>query len=143
MILKGQNFRVKLGGKYVAASNSCTLHVAANLEDTSTKDSTGDWSEQEVTGKSWDGSVDALVVIDSSDTDAITGIDATDLIGETVDIEYTQTTGEKNRADAASGIKRYGKAIVNDVSQTFSNKQNSTYSMQFQGVGALSKTPLD
>ena len=40
-VIKGQNLRIFVGEKCVAFSTSCQLQVSANLEDTSTKDSTG------------------------------------------------------------------------------------------------------
>lgn len=140
--LKGQNFRVFLkeadAFKAIAGATSCSVHLAANLEETSTKDSTEDWQEQEVVSKQWDGSVDALVILD--DSSAIGGLSVIDLIGTTVDIEFQETTGtDKNRSPKASGVKYTGKAIVNDISQTHGNKANSTFTMQFTGVGKLEK----
>lgn len=48
------------GGKCIAAAKSCTLHVSATIEDSSTKDS-GNWAENEVTGLTWDASVEGIV----------------------------------------------------------------------------------
>ena len=139
MILKGQNFRVKIGTQYVAAATSCQLHIAANLEDASTKDDTANWANQEATGRSWDGSADALVIIDNAET-ALTAFDATELVGEKVSIEFNQTTGTLNRESVADGITYTGTAIVNDLSLTAGNRQNATYTIQFTGVGALTKS---
>lgn len=139
MVLKGQNLRLKLGNKFIAGAQSCQIHVAAQLEESSSKDNTGDWQEQEVTGKSWDGQTDALVMVDSDDAGAVTGLDALDLVGTKVLVSYEQCSGAKNREAVSSGEKRYGYAIVNDVTVTAANKSNSTYTVQFQGVGALSK----
>ena len=72
-VIKGQNLRITIGGKYVAFATSCTVHVSASLEDSSTKDSSdGIFQEQQLTGLSWDISTDALY---SVDTDA-SGINA-------------------------------------------------------------------
>lgn len=60
--IKGQNLRLLIDGKCVAASTSCTVHIAANVESKTTKDSEGDFEEREVTGLSWDAQVDALVI---------------------------------------------------------------------------------
>lgn len=68
--IKGQNIRLRLNNKCIALANSCQLHLAAQTEDSSTKDDTGDWASNEVTGFSWDASVDALVMADN-----ITAID--------------------------------------------------------------------
>ena len=64
--IKGQNLRILLDGKCVAASTACTMHLSANVEDSSTKDDTGDWAQNEVVGLTWDVSVDALVTIGTS-----------------------------------------------------------------------------
>lgn len=64
--IKGQNLRLLIGGKCVAGATSCTMHIAAQTEDSSTKDDTGDWTRNEITGLQWDASVDALMPV--SDT---------------------------------------------------------------------------
>lgn len=78
-VIKGQNLRISIGGKFIVFATSCTLHVSAKLEDSSTKDSTGDWDEQEITGMSWDISTDALYSVDK-DTNGVNGEDAIDMI---------------------------------------------------------------
>jgi len=139
--MKGQNFRLKIketeSGTYkaIAGATSCQVSVEAQLSETSTKDSTGDWSDQECVGKSWSGSVDALIL--GTDNAAITGLSALSLVGQTVWVEFIETTGEKNRADASTGTKYTGTAIVQSISQTHQNKQTSSWSMSFTGVGAL------
>lgn len=138
MLKKGQNFRVKVDGKIVACATTCTLHLSAQLEESSTKDSTDSWTEQECVSKSWDGSVEALKAVEA-DTGAEQFTDIESLIGKTVEIEYTDTEGDKNRTDKASGEAHHGNAIVNDLNINAANKQNVTYSMQFTGVGALVK----
>ncbi len=143
MYIKGQNFRVKINGKYVACATSCSLHVAANLEDATTKDSTGPWQEQACVGKSWDGQAEGVMSVQTTnDTTGVYAPDLTELVGETVTIEYEQTTGAKNRvaADAATGEQLYrysGSAIINDVSISAPNRQNTTYTVQFTGTGEL------
>ena len=52
-----------VGGKCIAMATSCTFHIGTSLEDSSTKDSTGDWQEQEVVGLNWDASCDSLVTL--------------------------------------------------------------------------------
>lgn len=46
----------------IAAATSCTVHITAQVEDKSTKDSDSNFAENEVVGFSWDASADALVV---------------------------------------------------------------------------------
>lgn len=139
-VIKGQNLRISVGGKYLAFSTSCTVHVSATLEDSSTKDSTNSWQEQEVTGMAWDLSADALYSVDE-DATGMNGVDALDLIlsQQEVDIEFVQTSGEKNRETSASAVQYKGKAFVNDISIQAQNRQNTTYTIQAQGNGALKK----
>ena len=141
MKIKGQNLRfsVKIDGvkTYFAASTSCQLHVAADLEDSSTKDSAeGMWKEQECVGLSWDGSVDVNVIDDALDN-ALQALQVPTLVGQTVDVELDITSGLQNRV-LAKGLYA-GKAIINDFSLTAGNRQQSTASVQFQGNGALTK----
>ena len=142
MKIKGQHIRfavtVKGTKTYLAASTNCQLHIAADLEDSSTKDSTGMWKEQESVALSWDGSVDVNVIDDALDN-ALQALQVPSLIGQVVDVEFDLTGGEQNR-DASKGKRLYaGKAIINDWSLTAQNKAQSTASVQFQGNGPLTK----
>lgn len=142
MKIKGQNLRLVVDGKYIAGATSCTLHVSAKLEDSSTKDSTGDWQEQEITGKSWDVSTESLYTVpDTSEPDA-NGLSAEDILdiilaAKEVGIEFQRTAGDKNRVPV-DGAKVYaGKALPNDISIKAGNRQNGALTFQAQGNGPL------
>ena len=139
-VIKGQNLRIKLGTKYVAFATSCTVHVSAQLEESSTKDSTNGWQKQEITGMNWDITVDALYSVDT-DATGVNGADALDLIlaQQQIDVEFTQAAGEKNRVPETGDIKYSGKAWVNDVSVNAPNRQNTSYTLQATGDGELTK----
>ena len=134
--IKGQYFRVKVGNKLLAMAKSCNIHKAANLEESSSKDTTGNDVDNDVVSVSWDGSANGLVP-DTSDTAAHDGFSLLDLVGTKVTILYLETTGEKNREEKSAGKSYSGTAIVNDVSLEFPDRANSTYSIQFTGCGAL------
>ena len=131
--MKGQNLRILIGSpaKCVAFSTSCTYHLSATLEDSSTKDDAGGFQKQEVTGMAGDISCDALYSVEP-DTTGINGADALDLLlaGQEVDVEFSPTTGDKNRT--ATGTKYSCKALVNDISINAPNRQNVTYTIQMQ-----------
>jgi hypothetical protein len=139
-VIKGQNLRLKIASKFVGFATSCTVHVSASLEDSSTKDSSdGIFQEQQLTGLAWDISTDALY---SVDTDA-TGINAEGaldaiLARQKVEIEFTGTVGTNNRQ--ATGHKYTGQAWINDISINAANRQNASYSLQAQGTGPLTKS---
>ena len=138
--IKGQNLRVMVGGKCIAMATSCTFHVSAQLEDSSTKDSVGDFQEQEVTGLSWDAQTESLVTLEDNGTNGELPQDILSLmINKTkVTLTFDQTNGANNRVGMNSVIKKTGQAYVTDVSISAQNRQNSTCTVQFTGTGALS-----
>ena len=138
--IKGQNLRVMVGGKCIAMATSCTFHVSAQLEDSSTKDSTGDWQEQEVMGLSWDAQTESLVTLTDNGTNGELPQDLLSLIinKTLVTLSFDQTAGTNNRVGQNSVIKKTGQAYITDVNITAANRQNSTCSVQFTGTGPLS-----
>jgi hypothetical protein len=120
-------------------ATSCTFHVSAQLEDSSTKDSVGDWQEQEVTGLSWDAQTDSLVTLEDNGTNGELPQDLLGLIinKTKVTLTFDQTAGANNRVGQNSAIKRTGEAYVTDVTITAQNRQNSTISAKFTGTGPL------
>lgn len=139
-VIKGQNLRITIGGKFVAFATSCTVHTSLNLEESSTKDSTNNFTEQTPTGISWDMSCDALFSVDA-DTTGQNGVNALDLVlaQQKVQVQFEQTQGEKNRVPVAGGVVYSGSAWVNDISITAANRTNTSYSIQLTGDGLLSK----
>lgn len=131
-----------VGGKCIAMSTNSVFHVSATLESSSTKDSVGDFEEQEVTGLSWDASCDALVTLTDNGTN---GELVTDLISlminkTLVTLTFDQTAGTNNRTGQNAAIKRTGTAYINDVQVTAQNRANSTFTVQFAGTGPLTTT---
>ena len=138
--IKGQNLRVMVGGKCIAMSTNSVFHVSATLESSSTKDSVSDFEEQEVVSLSWDASCDALVTLTDNGTN---GELATDLMSVMINktpvtLTFDQTAGTNNRTGQNATIKRSGSAYISDIQITAQNRQNSTFTVQFQGTGALS-----
>ena len=129
-----------VGGKCIAMATSCQLHISAELQDSSSKDSVGDWQEQEVTGLSWDAQTDSLVTLEDNGTNGELPQDILSLIinKTKVTLTFDQTAGANNRVGQNSVIKKTGEAYVSDVQITAQNRQNSTMTVQFQGTGALS-----
>lgn len=139
---KGQNFRLFIAGLCLAASKSCTLEQTAELEDISTKDSTGMAKENTVKGKAWNGSADALL-LNETDTTGKTLKDLLSAIiaGQTVAIKFTETDGDKNRTVKTDKEVEYtGNAIINDITVKCTAKEEITFSVKFQGYGPLSES---
>lgn len=143
-VIKGQNLRIFVGEKCVAFSTSCQLQVSVNLEDTSTKDSTGSWDEQEIVGKSWSMSVDALYNAGGTNATGLNAQEMLDLLlaGQQVQVRFSVTGGAQNRESltATSSVAEYdGSAWINDLNVTAANKSNASYSASLTGNGALAK----
>lgn len=138
--IKGQNLRVLVGGKCIAMATSSTFHVATQMEDSSTKDDTGNWQSQEGTGLSWDASTDSLVTLTDNGSNGELPQDLfTAMITMTpVTLTFDTTSGANNRVAQNSALKKSGQAYIIDISITAANRANSTMTVQFQGTGALS-----
>ena len=141
---KGQNFRCFIDDKCVAAAKTCSFEETAELEDISTKDSTGSAKQNSTKGKSWNGSVDALV-LNTTDTGAQT-LDyfiKKIVSGVQVGVKFTETEGDKNRtavSDATNEIKVTGTALINDVTIKSTVNEEITLSIKFIGYGPLTKS---
>ena len=141
---KGQNLSCFIDDKCVAAAKTCSFEETAELEDISTKDSTGSAKQNSTKGKSWNGSVDALV-LNTTDT----GAQALDYFikkivsGVKVGVKFTETEGDQNRtpvADPANEIKVTGSALINDVTIKSTVNEEITLSIKFIGYGPLTKS---
>ncbi len=129
----GQNFRTFVGGSAVPEATNCQVTIQGNLEDASTKDSTGGWNEEQMTSKSWSVQVDdvdaslatlrALITRFNSDSKTTIGWD--------------QTAGAQNREAQNAAFARSGQAILNDLSINANNRSTIQVTCQYQGSGAL------
>jgi hypothetical protein len=129
-----------VGGKCIAMATSCTFHISAQVEDSSTKDDANDFANNEVTGLSWDAQTDSLVTLTDNGVNGELPTDLMSLIlnKTKVTLTFDQTAGTNNRTGQNSAIKRSGQAYLTDYSISAQNRQNSTLSCQFTGTGPLS-----
>lgn len=144
--IKGENLRVMLGDdtdhlQCVAASTICTLHCALQVQEDTTKDTVGDWIEQEPVGLNWDVQVEALVVSDDDEEHRPGAINADQLqVGRVYMLRFTRTagaSGEQNRDAVADGMQYTGSAILSDLQINSQNAELTTYTAQFTGTGDL------
>ena len=138
---KGQFLRLFLDDEAIAAATSCSLHVSAQLEDSTTKDTEGDWADNEVVGLSWDASSESLVLTDNDGANNLENLmhDITNWnaeSGETFKLDFCQTGGTKNRE--VESLICTGNCLLTELTVTAQNRQNSTVSCKFSGLGALS-----
>ena len=141
---KGQNFRCFIDDKCVAAAKTCSFEEAAELEDISTKDSTGSAKQNSTKGKSWNGSADALV-LNLNDSSALNFENLISKIikGTLVSVKFTETEGDQNRTIVSADkneITVRGNALINDLTIKSTVNEEITVAIKFMGYGPLTKT---
>lgn len=127
----------------MAAATSCTVHIQMTVSDSSTKDSEGDWVENEVTGMQWDASTDALVVEKPEGDGSADYLEDFFFYMEQklpVFVGFEQTVGEMNRT--CNGAILRGMAIITDLQVVAQNRNNATLAVKLQGTGELEMLPF-
>lgn len=115
--------------KVIALSTEMTLHLSAQTEDSTTKDTTntnGDWNEYDVTQRSGDIQFGALIGVG---TDA-SGKSFADMISQVSDTivnwKVVMTSGANNRVVGKEVCHGQGK--LTNLQASAQNRQNATYS---------------
>lgn len=130
---KGQHLRLVFvessTNKVIALSTEMTLHLSAQTEDSTTKDTTdtnGDWNEYDVTQRSGDIQFGALIGVG---TDA-SGKSFADMISQVSDTivnwKVVMTSGANNRVVGKEVCHGQGK--LTNLQASAQNRQNATYS---------------
>jgi len=142
MKVQGGDIMLFVDGKSIAYATSHTLEIQGETKDTSSKDSHGGWSSNEVSLLSWSATSDNLYSVDGEGNEfddlfdlmvAKTPIDA-------VFAKKSQTATDVPTGGWTAGATGYkGKVVINNLSLNAPNGEYATYSVQFQGVGALEK----
>ena len=138
-MIKGQLMRLFTNNNAWAAATSGTFHVSLQMEDASTKDTEGNWVDNEPTGISWDASTDCLVLTDEDGANNLDFALSRVGDGETYRFELASTTGAagtKNRTPSSPYAT--GNVHISEVSITAANRQNSTFTVSMIGDGQLS-----
>ena len=130
---KGQHLRLVFvesnTNKVIALATEMTLHLSAQTEDSTTKDTTdtnGDWNEYEVTQRSGDISFGALI---GTGTDS-GGKSFADMINQVSDTlinwKVVMVSGANNRVVGKTVCSGQGK--VTNIQANGQNRQKATYS---------------
>lgn len=140
---KGQYYRLLLGTaanptKVIAAAKEMQLHLSAQTEDSTTKDTDDDWTEFEITSMSYDITGSALV-LSTDDSLSSGGNDLNDLLGSMQDTllywRICVMEGTNNRSIVETLFS--GTAKLTNLQMQGQNKQNATYSYTLNGYGTL------
>ena len=133
MTLKGQNFRIYSGTSVIGMATGCTVTLNSNTDDANTKDDVGMASKPTVISKSWSVSVESLSVADVGAM--LTAIKS--LTPFTLMWDESSTTD--NQTVEGATFARTGTAYLNDCTFNFNDRENSTKSLQFTGIGPLAE----
>ena len=134
--LKGQNFRVFVGGSAVPEASSCQVTTTGNMEDSKTKDSEGSFGMEQMTSRSWSVQVDSYEATADSLINIIKQFISDQKV--TVGWDVTATTaGTQNRTPQNAAFARSGLAILNDFTIAANNRTPIQVTRQFTGSGAL------
>ena len=134
--LKGQNFRVFVGGSAVPEASSCQVTTTGNMEDSKTKDSEGSFGMEQMTSRSWSVQVDSYEATADSLINIIKQFVSDNKV--TVGWDETATTaGTQNRTPQNADFARSGQAILNDFVISANNRTPIQVTRQFTGSGAL------
>ena len=127
----------------IAASTSCTLHCALQMQEDTTKDTVDDWIEQEPVGLNWDVQVESLVISDDDEEyrPGAKNIDQLQ-VGRVYQLRFTRTagaSGEQNRDAVEDAMQFTGFSILSDLQITSQNAEIAIARAQFTGTGELSQ----
>ena len=142
---KGQHIRLVIvegsgtpTSKVVALSTDMTLHLSAQTEDSSTKDTTdtnGSWNEYDVTQRSGDISFNALVGV-GTDTGGKSFADFIDQVSDSlINWKVVMVSGENNRTIGKTVCSGQGK--LTNLQASAQNRQKATYSGTINIYGAV------
>ena len=142
---KGQYVRLFLSddniatpSKVVLASQTLSIHFSVQLEETTTKDTTGDWQTQEPVGLSYDISTSALVRSGDTITSTVPAMTYADLQGiylnsEPVKWEIANVNGDNNRTKRTVIVS--GSAVMTALNTQSQNRSVVKYDMTLNGYG--------
>lgn len=142
---KGQFVRLFLGSdntttpaKVIAYAKQLQLHVSLQMEDATTKDTTGNWQIQEPTGLSYDITSNALVRSGDAITSQVQaqGLSEVESIFETgtpVKFQVANVSGTNNRTKGAVIVS--GSVIVSQLEIQSQNRTTAQYNTTLNGYG--------
>lgn len=141
--VRGGDMMLFFNGKSIAYATSHTLTISGDTQDTSNKDEGGgDWGSNEVSKLSWSATSENMYSLDGQ------GSNFDDLYDLMVKKEPVTATFSKKTETAtdvpdggwtASKPDYEGKAVITSLELNAPNGEYATYSVQFTGVGALTK----
>lgn len=122
----------------LAAARSLSLHVSVSLEDSTTKDTTGEWVYQEPTELNYDISTGALVRSGETITSQVGAKTYADIqtlyeAGTPFKWAIKNVSGANNRTASSTIVS--GSCLITQLTQNDPDRQSSDYTMNANGYG--------
>lgn len=123
----------------IAAAKQLSLHVSVQLENATSKDTTGDWVVNEPVGLSYDITSNALVETDEEVTPSVGGRKIGDMQSiwrNSTPVKFLigNVTGANNRTLTSTIVS--GSVVLSSLVLNGQNRQVATYTSTMQGYGA-------
>lgn len=125
-IINGKLLRLYIADVAVSKATECTLSISVGTRGSSHKDS-GGWEDSLSSIKSWTMSTSALYALDS--TNSPQSIAAAVLAGTPVAVRFT--------TDVTGDTYYSGTGIITKFDVNAPNEEDSTFSIEIKGSGAL------
>jgi hypothetical protein len=140
-VFNGTSLVVLIGSEVIGFSTSCSLSIAIDTPDASTKESLG-WAQEIGGQKSWSLTTDGLATVVPGAT--ATYISTTELtnfaiLRQPVTVKFTTIDNSAGGVTPVPGDTYYtGQAFIESVDMTADMENPVTYSVSFKGTGPLS-----
>jgi predicted secreted protein len=147
-LLEGKNLLIAIGDKVWGYATACSLDITVDTEETSSTTykqmntaGEGSWKGFSAAKKSWSGSTDHLVGVMSNFDSAFSTIIAEN---PEVTIKFGAVTYKAGSDDNMThtfetGAQYTGTAIITSLNVSGSTDGEATFTVGFQGTGALTK----
>ena len=130
--IKGSETIISMDDKPVLKADSISIEISDGTEEVTNLDS-GNWKEFKKTLKEWSGSFEAKMYVSSGTTGHTYYALVEDIISG--NNEYTLTV--KPQGDGGENKELVGDIIITKVPYENNREGYNTYSVDFQGTGAL------
>ena len=137
--LNGTDLSVYIGGTLVAYSTSATININHSTRSTSNKESAG-WEENMEGMRNWDVSCDALYAWLDASGSAISNETLSEIFTGYMHTRASFSLTFGTTGSTAGDTKYTGTAWLTSASLTAPLEDTSTFSVTFQGSGALAQT---
>jgi len=140
-VFNGTSLVVLIGAEVIAFSTSCSLSIAIDAPDASTKESLG-WATEIGGQKSWSLTTDGLAtVVPGATATYISTSELTALAVARTAVSVKFTTVDNSTVGGVTPVTGdviySGQAFIESVDMTADMENPVTYSVSFKGTGAL------